>query len=86
MLIYGFFSAVDDLADEAGNTLADKMFTPDGVMVAAAGTTTGSAGMSNPLMVHIATKTSACRDLRVPQKCMECSEETQALCQKSVHS
>jgi hypothetical protein len=47
LLIDGFFTAVDNTDKSAGDILADEVFTPDGVMVTAAGTATGSAGMYN---------------------------------------
>lgn len=47
LLIKRFFLAVDDPTDQAGNILADEIFTPGGMMVAAAGTAKGSAGMRN---------------------------------------
>jgi hypothetical protein len=47
VLIENFFSAVDDPTEKAGDTLANEVFTPDGVMVSAAGTAVGSAGMYN---------------------------------------
>jgi hypothetical protein len=48
-----FFAAVDDPTDKAGNTLADEIFTPDGVMIAAAGTATESAGMYNTFSSYL---------------------------------
>jgi hypothetical protein len=47
LLIDAFFTVVDNTDKRAGDILADDVFTPDGVMVAAAGTATGSAGMYN---------------------------------------
>lgn len=45
-LIDKFFSVVDDPNAKSGDVLADEIFTPDGIMTAAAGTASGSAGMS----------------------------------------
>lgn len=46
-LIESFFTAADDPTDKAGDTLADEIFMPAGVMVAATGTATGSTGVCN---------------------------------------
>jgi hypothetical protein len=45
LLIDGIFTAMDNTDKSAGDMLADEVFTPDGVMMAAAGTATGAAGM-----------------------------------------
>lgn len=87
VLIGRFFSAVDDPCDKAGDTLADEVFTPDGFMVAAAGTATGAAGMRSnyPLCRHSEILIAICRDPQVSQKCMDCDQEAQTLCSESVH-
>lgn len=46
LLLDKFFSIVDDPGADAGDRLADEVFTHDGIMVAAAGTTRGSSGTS----------------------------------------
>lgn len=53
-LIEKFFSTMDDSTSSAGDVLADEIFTIEGVLIAAAGTTKGSPGMRDQSQTHCA--------------------------------